>query len=353
MNCLLANGRVNLPRKEEMKSENADRVSGQVERFVKPRPYYEDELITIYNDSCLDILPQIEGKKFIITSPPYGVGKSYESKSDELDFEYLIRKFLSVAADSMNGGDYLCLNLPDRYVLDKVTGMRPAMPIIWKDIISTGLLYYDKRIWKKDPAWMRDQWHSSTVKSVSEIEELYIFRKKGVSNFEKKIISIIINAKEKKGFTNKDIDKWFGFNGMANHWTSLNGQAEIPTFENWIKLRKLLSITDKYDSDVKKHNKNIRERLSRGEWVEWGSRQVWDIKSVQKNNIHPAMFPRELPYRAIRIYSDDDTIIIDPFMGSGTTLKVSRILGRKAIGIEKEEKYCEMVANSLRQSELF
>jgi len=68
---------------------------------------------------------------------------------------------------------------------------------------------------------------------------------------------------------------------------------------------------------------------------------------------HPS--PKEVLHygRLIKMFSDENSVICDPFLGTGTTLVASKGLGRKAIGIEINERYCEIAANRLRQNELF
>jgi len=68
---------------------------------------------------------------------------------------------------------------------------------------------------------------------------------------------------------------------------------------------------------------------------------------------HPTQKPQSLLGVIILDYSMKDQIIFDPFTGSGTTLRAAKDLGRKYIGCEIEEKYCEIAANRLRQEVLF
>lgn len=76
---------------------------------------------------------------------------------------------------------------------------------------------------------------------------------------------------------------------------------------------------------------------------------VWDITQEQRND-HPAPFPVELIDRIIS--STNAQLILDPFMGSGTTAVVAAGLGRNFIGIEKSAKYCEAAMERLEQNKL-
>lgn len=78
---------------------------------------------------------------------------------------------------------------------------------------------------------------------------------------------------------------------------------------------------------------------------------VWSIASAHKTD-HPVAFPSRLPHRCIRATTDTSSVVLDPFMGSGTTLRAAKDLGRKAIGIEIEEKYCEIAVKRLAQEVL-
>lgn len=75
------------------------------------------------------------------------------------------------------------------------------------------------------------------------------------------------------------------------------------------------------------------------------------ITAQRQTGDHPCPKPLKLFSKLIQIGTNKD--VLDPFMGSGTTLRAAKDLGRRAIGIEIEEKYCEIAAKRLDQESLF
>ncbi len=75
------------------------------------------------------------------------------------------------------------------------------------------------------------------------------------------------------------------------------------------------------------------------------------VTRASMGRVHPNEKPVSLLCHIIRKLPD--VVILDPFMGSGTTLVAAKLSGRRAIGIEIEERYCEIAANRLRQGVLF
>lgn len=97
-----------------------------------------------------------------------------------------------------------------------------------------------------------------------------------------------------------------------------------------------------------------RSDLTGDEFKAW-TRNAWAIPSPRllEQGGHPAPFPRELPRRLIKLYSYVGDVVLDPFVGSGTTIRADRDAGRHGIGLDLSARYCRLAAGRASQSNLF
>ena len=88
-------------------------------------------------------------------------------------------------------------------------------------------------------------------------------------------------------------------------------------------------------------------RLSKEEHQEW-FQQVWNLNG-ESTRFHPAPYPEELAYRLVRMFSFSGDTVLDPFMGTGTTLLAASRCRRNSIGVEIERSYVKMAKERLEQ----
>lgn len=92
-------------------------------------------------------------------------------------------------------------------------------------------------------------------------------------------------------------------------------------------------------------------KITQREWGDWAINSFWTMNPAKAQEIgHPAPFPDELPKRLIKFYSFKGDIVLDPFVGSGTTVKVARELGRIGIGYDINPDYIELAEKRLKQN---
>ena len=122
---------------------------------------------------------------------------------------------------------------------------------------------------------------------------------------------------------------------------------------DWAKTRlKNLSETDKTRGDSKVGSgfgKNISNWLTREKAY---PTNVLHLATECSNKNHSAAFPEELPEWFIKLFTKENDFILDPFMGSGTTLFVSHKMKRNSIGIEIKKGYVDIVEKELKKMEL-
>ena len=137
---------------------------------------------------------------------------------------------------------------------------------------------------------------------------------------------------------------------MTGHWFS-QSQWQMPTPENYEWLQGVLGVRGREYEDLRREYEDLRRTFNAP------NRQllmdVWDFKTVPPYpGKHPAEKPLPLLEHMMTTGSRAGDLILDPFAGSGSTLEAARTLGRKAVGIEKDEAYCEKIAERLTRKEL-
>ena len=98
-----------------------------------------------------------------------------------------------------------------------------------------------------------------------------------------------------------------------------------------------------YKDNWKKSSGSRKNDITKQEFMDW-TNGVWTFNGQSKKGAggHPAPFPVELPKRCIKLFSFVGDVVLDPFMGSGSTMIASVLHNRNGIGIEIDNEYCEI-----------
>ena len=105
-----------------------------------------------------------------------------------------------------------------------------------------------------------------------------------------------------------------------------------------------------YKKEWKKTSGSRKSDITREEFIEW-TNGVWKFNGESKKKIgHPAPFPVELPKRCIKLFSFVEDVVLDPFMGSGTTLIAAFLNNRKSIGVETDKRYCNLALERMKKT---
>lgn len=160
---------------------------------------------------------------------------------------------------------------------------------------------------------------------------------------ELKIIHLLKDYRKMKGISTKEIDKYFGYKDTVGHWFRLDrGGRTLPKPEDWYKLKDLLGIKKtEYDEIMTKEHYVLQTVKPNPMGKNPGD--LWTFPTAKIKDNHFAVFPEELPRRIILAACPENGIVLDPFAGSGTTLKVAKELKKRSMGIELNEAYLKII----------
>jgi modification methylase len=259
--------------------------------------YYEEDGITIYHGDCREVLPTLPAVDLIFTSPPYNLGTT--SGGGLPAYAKAMGHYPTNSRMGKRGGGGKWTGGALAYGYE---GYGDAMPheeyvawqqditrLCWARLSDRGAMFYNHK-----PRVLAGILVSPFAYVAPElpIRQVVIWARAGGVNFNP------------------------AFYGSTHEWIVI----------------------------VAKPDWRLRDQSASGVG------DVWRFPQHAGDIDHPAPFPVQLPARAIETAAPG--LVLDPFMGSGTTLIAARAAGRRAIGIEIEERYCEIAAKRLSQQTL-
>ena len=291
----------------------------------------------IYCGDARELLPSIDAESVAcsIWSPPYFVGKSYEAYLKSYDawsslLQEVIRKHFTI----LQTGGFLVINIADILCFQdgsmpriQAENIRHRRSIVTREDVLHAV--------REHPGYNRYQ-----LAALLGCSEQTIDRRLNGNNIRGGKYAIQTRVKLAGG----EMERWAMDAGFYLYDRRV--WVKDPAWQNceWhsISYRSIDEFEYLYFFWKPGITTVDRRRLNPKEWAEWGSRAVWFIPSVRANNDHEAKFPVELPRRVIRMLTDRGDIVLDCFIGSGTTAVAAIREGRQFIGIDMEEKYVEM-----------
>jgi len=247
----------------------------------------EIELDNIYNVNCLDGLQMMPDKSVdcVITSPPYDDLRKYGTKEGSWNFDMFKTIALELIRVLKDGG-VIVWNVNDQTKNGSKTGNSFRQCLFF---MENGLNLNDTMIWRKTNPMPQVR----QPRYASCFEYMFILSKGKPKTFNP------IMRKTKCGGQNYD--------STCKNMGGENGRTE-------------------------KHFKINKEA------VEYN---IWEIAIAQNKTGHPAVFPEELASRHVKSWTNEGDVVLDPFMGSGTTAIAAMKEGRHFIGFEVNTEYFE------------
>lgn len=298
----------------------------------------------IYHGLAEELITKIAPNSVAVSfwSPPYFVGKDYEKDVTYEEWQMMLKEVIQGHKRILKPGGFMVINISDILCFkDENIPRYQAMNISnHKSKVTRQMVLEAKELY---PEFNRHQLAKYLGCSEQTIDRRLNGNniRGGKYNTQTRVKLVGQPLEEyayEKGLYLYDRRIWVKDPAWANSkWTS-NSFRAVHEFEDlYVFWKPGQTVID-------------RKKIGQSEWKEWGSRAVWYINSVRRNDDHEAKFPLELAERIVKLYSDVGDIVLDPFVGSGTTAIASTLNGRGYIGFEKEQKYVDLARSNINQS---
>lgn len=300
------------------------------------------DINNIYHGRSEELMKKIAPGSVALSfwSPPYFVGKNYEKDETFDSWQTTLRRVIGLHTQALKPGGFMVINIADILCFqDENIPRFQALNIKNQKSEVTKEMVLEAR--KKHPHYNRYR-----LAELLGCSEQTIDRRLNGNNIRGGKYQTQTRVKVIGGHLEE-----YAYN-VGLYLYDKRVWAKDPTWANSRWTSNTLKAVSEYEDLYVfwKPGQQVvdKAKLSNNEWREWGLRGIWHIKSVRANDEHEAQFPLALADRIVRLYSDKGDIVLDPFIGSGTTALAALKNKRGYIGIDKEKEYAELANQKIR-----
>lgn len=298
----------------------------------------------IHHGDTAKLINNIEPNSVALSfwSPPYFVGKNYEKDATFESWQALLKNTIQGHLSALKPGGFLVINIddilayPDPNIprIQAPNKSKLRSPITKEDVIAAKEKYPD--------------YNRNKLATLLGCSEQTIDRRLNGNN----IRGGKYNTQTRVCLVGHYLEKYAYECGLYLYDRRI--WVKDPTWQNsqWHSSSYRAVSEFEYLYFFWKPGETVidRNRLNAKEWSEWGSRGVWNIRSVRTNKNHEAQFPLELADRVIRLLTEEGDLVLDAFMGSGTTAIAALNNNRDYIGIEREFVYVNLANDRIKNN---
>ena len=311
--------------------------------------------IELYCGDCLEVMKNIQDNSInlVLIDPPYNIGKDKWDKWKTVEdyVQFMGKVFLEIQRVLKDNGSFYFFHNDFLQIVELQNWLNKNTRFIFKNLIIWNKTHFKKFAWTN-----RDSNKCCDRNWFPNVEYIlyYTFQETDSSIMcFKNYLDYMTSEKEKLKWNNKKINDFLGYKSISFHWFWQDKEKTKQPQPRFISKKdyELLQTTGYFNKpyeELREEYESLRYTFNLNQ-IQNNISCVWEINEHNSGKLHSCQKPLSILEKIIKTSSNENDVVLDCFMGSGSTGVACKHTNRKFIGIELDEKYFELAKKRIEE----